>query len=320
MDTAVISQPTASPLLQAVGHTPLIDLRLGRELNPFVRLFAKLECANPGGSYKDRPAARMLLQAYVEERFEDGRRLLECVSGNAGISFAMLGAALGIDVTLVVSGHASQEQIDRMAAHGAELILMDPLIEEQEAQAEVARLMEVFPTRYWRCDQLHNPANWQSHYYGTAAEALAQLDDAGMPPPDAVVVGVDTGGTLTGMGRRLREANPNIHIALVVPWGFAGLEGWRPLSRLNDANPALLNQSLVHERIPVTQEEARVVCRWLAHEGLFVGPTSGAYVRGALKLASSGKYGSILTLLPDTGERYTSTGMWHRNVVRGAFA
>jgi len=306
---------TASPietgqLLHNVGNTPLVELKLARDYG--ARLFAKLESTNPGGSIKDRPAARMILQAHADGRFDDGRGVLDCVAGNAGISMAMMGAATGIDVTLVVSGHASQEQIDRMAAHGAELVIMDPLADEADALAATQRLADDFPSRYWRCDQRRNPANWQSHYYGTAAEALKQLGQTSTPLPDAFVTGVDTGGTLTGMGRRLREASPSIHIAVVVPQGFPGIEGLMPLGHLTENAPSLFHQYLIHERISVTSEQARQTCRRLAREGLFVGPSSGAYVYGALKLAATGKYMNILTVLPDTGERYTSTGMWHR--------
>lgn len=310
MDAA---SPAAASLLQGVGNTPLIELRLAQRYGAHV--FAKLECVNPGGSYKDRPAARMILQAMADGRFDEGRGLLEWVSGNAGISLAMLGAAMGIDVTLVVSGHASQEQLDRMAAHGAELIIMDPLADFAAAAAEARRLADAFPARYWLCDQARNPANWQAHYYGTAAETLRQLSQTSSSLPDALVVGVDTAGTLTGMGRRLREANPGIRIAVAVPEGFPGIEGLKPLGQLNEVAPALLTQSLIHESIPVTLEKSREVCRQLAKEGLFVGPSSGAYVYGALKLAAQGQYANIVTILPDTGERYTSTGMWHRNIL-----
>lgn len=316
MEVEAASPVEIGQLLQNVGNTPLVELKLARDYG--ARLFAKLESVNPGGSIQDRPAARIILQALADGRFEDGRGLLDCVSGNAGISLAMLGAAAGIAVTLVIAGHASQEQIDRMAAHGAQLVVMDPLAEHADAIAEAERLADAFPTRYWRCDQRRNPANWQSHYYGTAVEMLKQLAQTPSPLPDAFVTGVDTGGTLTGMGRRLREASSNIHIAVVVPQGFPGIESLKPLGQLNDVAPALFHQYLIHERIPVTLEQARLTCRRLAKEGLFVGPSSGAYVYGALKLAATGRYRNIVTVLPDTGERYTSTGMWHREWRAGA--
>lgn len=316
METEIVFPAEARQLLQHVGDTPLIELRLVRDIARDTRLFAKLESVNPGGSIKDRPVARILTQAMADGRFEYGRRLLECVAGNAGISFAMLGAAVDIPVTLVVSGHdVSQAQIDHMAAHGAELIVMDPLADDEAALDEARRLADAFPKRYWLSDQYRNPANWQAHYYGTAVEALKQLESYSAQLPDALVVGVDTGGTLIGMGRRLREANPNVHIAVVVPEGFSGIEGLKPPGNLEATGAMPLTQSLVHEHIPVTLDEARTTSRDLAREGLFVGPSSGAYVYGALKLAATGKYETIMTVLPDTGEHYSSSRMWHRGIV-----
>lgn len=312
MDDEVLTFPRSGSPLQDIGNTPLVSLKLAQTANVDARIFAKLESANPGGSIKDRPVLRMLTQAMSDGRFDLGRGLLECTAGDAGISYAMIGAALGIPVTLVVYGHTSQEQIDRMAAHGAELIIMDPLVDHDTAMLEAERMANEFPARYWLCDQYHNPSNWQAHYYGTAKETLAQLTQYIDAIPDALVVGVDTGGTLTGMGRKLREANPTIHIAVVVPENFPGMEGWQPLGQLTETAPKLLFQSLIHERIPVTLEDARLICQDLAHEGLFVGPSSGAFVYGALQLAASRQYRNIVTVLPDAGERYTSTGMWRR--------
>ncbi len=300
----------AHQLLDSVGNTPLVEIKLVREAASNVRLFAKLESVNPGGSIKDRPVARMLLEAMADGRFEGGRRLLDSSSGNAGISYAMLGAALGIPVSIVVPGNASRERLARIAAHGAELIVTDPQQGYDFTLREARRLADEHPDKYWLCDQYGNPANWQAHFYGTAAEILWQLTHYAGTLPDAFVAGVGTGGTLTGAGRRLRVARPDIHIAAVIPETFPGIEGLKPLGQPDDIVPANLDQSLIHERIPVTVEEALAVCRRLAREGLHVGPSSGAFVYGALKLAATGKYRTIVTVLPDTGERYVSTGMW----------
>lgn len=297
-------------LLDSVGNTPLVEIMLVREVSDNVRLFAKLESMNPGGSIKDRPVARMLMQAMDDGRFEGGRSLLDSSSGNAGISYAMLGAALGIPVTIVVPGNASRERLERIAAYGAELVITDPLEGYDFALREAQRLAREFPEKYWLCDQYANPANWQAHFYGTAVEILWQIAHYAGTLPDAFVAGVGTGGTLTGAGRKLREARPDLHIAAVIPETFPGIEGLKPLGQPDDIVPAILDQSLIHERIPVTLDEALAVCRRLAREGLYVGPSSGAYVHGALKLAASGKYRTIVTVLSDTGERYVSTGMW----------
>ncbi|MEE8513263.1 MAG: PLP-dependent cysteine synthase family protein [Gammaproteobacteria bacterium] len=301
----------AEGLVQSIGNTPLLELDLVAELAPGVRLFAKLEALNPGGSIKDRPVARMLTRALQEGKFERGRRLLDSSSGNAGISYAMLGAALGIPVSIVVPGNASRERLDRIAAHGAELILTDPIKGYDFALLEAHRLANEFPDRYWYCDQYSNDDNWRAHYEGTGREILAQLKTETGSLPDAFVAGVGTGGSITGVGRRLREANPEVHIAVVIPERFPGIEGLKPLGEPDDIVPAILDEALIDQRIPITIEQAIAVCRRLTQRGLFVGPSSGAYVYGALQIAATGKYRTIVTLLNDTGERYGSTGMWH---------
>ncbi|MCZ6717974.1 MAG: PLP-dependent cysteine synthase family protein [Gammaproteobacteria bacterium] len=301
----------AEGLVQSIGNTPLLELDLIAELAPGVRLFAKLEALNPGGSIKDRPVARMLTRALQEGKFERGRRLLDSSSGNAGISYAMLGAALGIPVSIVVPGNASRERLDRIAAHGAELILTDPIKGYDFALLEAHRLANEFPDRYWYCDQYSNDDNWRAHYEGTGREILAQLKTETGSLPDAFVAGVGTGGSITGVGRRLREANPEVHIAVVIPERFPGIEGLKPLGEPDDIVPAILDEALIDQRIPITIEQAIAVCRRLTQRGLFVGPSSGAYVYGALQIAATGKYRTIVTLLNDTGERYGSTGMWH---------
>lgn len=302
----------AHALISRIGGTPLVELRLGHRGANTTRIFAKLESVNPGGSVKDRPVARMLLEAIAEGRFANGRRLLDSSSGNAGISYAMLGAALNIPVTVVVPGNASRERLDRIAAHGAELVLTDPLEGYDFALREAHRLAAAQPERYWYCDQYSNANNWRAHYDTTGAEILAQITEQTGEPPDAFVAGVGTGGTLTGAGRRLREARREVYIAAVVPEIFPGIEGLKPLGHPGDIVPGILDESLIDERISAALDEAIAVCRALTREGLFVGPSSGAFVHGALKLAKTGRFRTIVTVLSDTGERYTSTAMWQR--------
>ena len=300
----------ASGLLAGIGHTPLVEIALVREVAARTRLFAKLESVNPGGSIKDRPVKRMLLEALASGRLAGGRRLLDSSSGNAGISYAMLGAALGIPVTIVVPGNASQERLERIKAHGAELILTDPIEGYDFALREAQRLATEQPERYWYCDQYSNEGNWRAHYEDTGTEILSQLAACTGELPDAFVAGVGTGGTLTGVGRRLREVSPELHIVAAIPESFPGIEGLKPLGNPGDIVPALLDQSLIDERIAVSLDEAVACCRRLVHEGLFVGPSSGAFVHAALHLAATGNYRIIVTVLSDTGERYVSTGMW----------
>lgn len=300
----------ASPLFAAIGHVPLLELQVTRTLAPGCRIFATLEGANPGGSIKDRPVARMLLQGLRAGQLEGGRRLLDSSSGNAGISYAMLGAALGVPVTLVVPGNASRERLDRIRACGAELILTDPIEGYDFAVREARRLAREHPDRYWYCDQYSNPENWRAHYETTGAELLGGIVARTGELPAAFIAGIGTGGTLTGVGRRLKESNPRAIVAAVIPDVFPGIEGLKPLGQEGDLIPAILDASLIDRRLPVRMEDAIPMCRLLATEGLFVGPSAGALVHAACRLALDEQLGCVATVLPDTGERYVSTGLW----------
>jgi len=213
-------------------------------------------------------------------------------------------------VTIVVPGNASAERLERIRAHGAELIVTDPIEGYDHALREAHRLAAAQPERYWHCDQYANPDNWRAHYEGTAAEILDQLAERDDVPPDCLVAGVGTGGTLTGVGRRLREANPALHIVAAIPETFPGIEGLKPLGHPGDIVPAILDEGLIDERIGVTLDEAAAMCRRLARLGLFVGPSSGAFVHVALGVAARGRHRRIVTALSDTGERYVSVGLW----------
>jgi len=296
-------------LLDAIGNTPLLELR------PFVvpptRLFAKLESVNPGGSIKDRPVSWMLRRAVQEGEFMGARRLLDSSSGNAGIAYAMLGAAMNVPVTLVVPGNASKERLNRIRAHGAELVMTDPMEGYDHAIRTAQRMAEEAPEQYFYCNQYANEANWRAHYETTGVEILEQVKArTGGEPPDCFVAGVGTGGTITGVARRLKEANPDLHVVAVIPDTFPGIEGLKPLGHEGDIVPEILDESLIDERIPVTMEDALEACARLVKGGAFVGPSSGAYVYGAAQVAARGEHHTIATLLCDTGERYVSTGMW----------
>lgn len=299
-----------SRLLCAIGHTPLVTIDLIREVGADKRLYAKLESVNPGGSIKDRPVARMMTRALESGRLGGGRRLLDSSSGNAGISYAMLGAALGVPVTVVVPGNASAERMQRIRAHRAELILTDPILGYDFAIRETQRLAAEYPERYWYCNQYANPDNWRAQYEETGAEILQQVFLQAGTTPDALVLGVGTGGTLTGVARRLREVRPDLHVVAVIPEVFPGIEGLKPLGHPGDIVPALLDETLISERIEVTLDQALAVCRRLAQTGLYVGPSSGAYVHAALSFAARTRFRTIATVLSDTGERYCSTNMW----------
>ncbi|MBL8472175.1 MAG: PLP-dependent cysteine synthase family protein [Rhodocyclaceae bacterium] len=296
-------------LASAVGHTPLLELSAGLGLAAPARLFAKLESVNPGASIKDRPVLRMLQAGVAAGCLNGGRRLLDSSSGNAGVSYAMFGAALGVPVSIVVPGNASAERLARIAAHGAELILTDPQEGYDYALLTARRLAEEFPERYWYCNQYANAENWRAHYAGTGAEIVQQLAVQGLSA-DCFVAGVGTGGTLTGAGRRLREANPRLAIVAAIPDAFPGIDGLKPLGASGDIVPDILDAGLIGERVAITAEDALAMCRRLARLGLFVGPSAGAYVHVALQIARRGDVRTIVTVLSDAGERYLSLGIW----------
>ncbi|MEM7585487.1 MAG: PLP-dependent cysteine synthase family protein [Acidobacteriota bacterium] len=296
-------------LLRSVGNTPLVELAFD-ELPRGTRLFAKLESCNPGASIKDRPVLRMLSRARSAGHFRGGRRLLDSSSGNAGIAYAQFGAAFGVPVTLVVPGNASRERLERIRAHGAELVLTDPIEGYDFAVMTARRLAEAHPDRYWYSDQYSNDDNWRAHYETTGQEILAQTQQVAGGPPDAFIAGVGTGGTITGVGRRLRQHAPDVHITTIVPEIFPGIEGLKPLGQPNDFVPEILDEDLIDHRIEVTIDQALAMSRRLARRGLFVGPSSGGYVHAALEVAASRRYPTVVTVLSDSGERYGSTGMW----------
>jgi cysteine synthase B len=297
-------------LLRGIGDTPLVELDFLADVPAGTRIFAKLESANPGGSLKDRPVARMLSRAFEQGRFDGGRRLLDSSSGNAGIAYAMLGAALGVPVTLVVPENASRERLERIRAHGAELVLTDAIEGYDFALREAKRLANEHPELYWHADQYSNDENWRSHYLGTGVEILTQLSEQADATPDVFVAGVGTGGTITGVGRRLRETLPNSRIVAVIPELFPGIEGLKPLGHPGDIVPEILDEALIDDRVEVELEQAARVCHELAAGGLFVGPSSGANVHVARLEAQAKGPATIVTLLCDSGERYSSTDLW----------
>jgi cysteine synthase B len=300
----------AAGLIAGIGRTPLVELDRLPGFPAGTRVLAKLEGCNPGGSIKDRPVARMLRGALERGDLEGGRRLLDSSSGNAGIAYAMLGAALGIPVTVVVPANASRERLDRIRAHGAELVLTDPIEGYDHALREAQRLARERPEMYWHCDQYGNADNVRAHYETTAAEILSEVREREGCAPEAFAAGVGTGGTITGVGRALKERRPDALVAAAIPDAFPGIEGLKPLGRPGDIVPAILDEALIDARYPVRIEESIELVRALARRGLFVGPSSGAYLCAARELARERGPRLIATVLSDSGERYASTGMW----------
>lgn len=292
------------PALGLIGNTPLLDVNVFENRFPRVSIKAKTEWVNPGGSIKDRAVFRMLARV-IEEGSLGGRRVLDSTSGNSGIAYAMIGAALGTPVTLVVPGNASVERQRRIRAHGAELILTDPVLGYDEALRHAHELAAREPDKYLLVDQYANQANVEAHYYGTAVEILQQTDEI-----THFVSGVGTGGTLTGIAKRLKEDDPNIRIVLLVPDDFPGIEGLKPLRTPDAIRPKIFDESLVDERVDITIDEAADQCQLLARNGIFVGQSSGANLAVAAKIADREPTANIVTVFADTGERYYSTGLW----------
>jgi S-sulfo-L-cysteine synthase (O-acetyl-L-serine-dependent) len=292
--------------LRAIGNTPLVPVNIFSDELPGVEVLAKMECLNPGGSLKDRPVLYMLLAALADGRLQPGKTILDSSSGNAGIAYAMVGRIIGYPVEIVIPDNASLERKKRMLAHGAQLIYTDALKGYDEALREVHRRYEADPQRYFFCDQYSNEDNWRAHYETTALEILEQTGGR----LTHIIAGVGTGGTVTGLGRRLKEHNSKIRLICVLPEVFPGIEGLKPLGGPEDIVPAILDDTVIDERISVTSDDAYKMCARLAHAGFFVGQSSGAYMAGVEHIARRERAGRFVTLFNDLGERYFSTHLW----------
>jgi len=294
------------PALNLIGNTRMVEILCFKEELPEVSIYAKAEYANPGGSLKDRPVRRMLLEATIAGKIGKGQIVLDSSSGNAGIAYAMLGAMMKIPVQIVVPGNASRERKMRIAAHGATLVQTDPMEGYDEALREGHRIAEREPERFFHCNQYSNDNNWISHYHETAAEILLQTDGK----LTHFVSGIGTGGTITGIGRRLKKDLPGVEIVQIVPEDFPGIEGLKPLESPGDIIPKILDQSVVDRKVRVSSSDAARMCALLARYGLFAGQSSGAYLQGVYETAKRIRKGTIVTLLNDIGERYMSTRLW----------
>ncbi len=304
-DYKVYESDVDSPvdLTAHVGNTPLLPLRrLGRELPPAVKVFAKAEWFNPGGSVKDRPALNILQTALANGDLGNGERLLDSTSGNMGISYATFGAVLGIPVTLALPANASPERIAILRAFGAELVLTDPTEGSDGAIRMARKLAAENPELYWYANQYDNDANWQAHYKSTGPEILCQTDER----VTHFVAGLGTSGTLTGTGRYLREQLPHIKIVAFQPdSSFHGLEGLKHMPTA--IKPGIYDPSCADETCEVRTEDAhRMVRRLAREEGLFVGISSGAAAVAALRVAEALDEGIVVTLFPDAGYKYLS--------------
>ena len=298
--------PTTS-LLDLIGNTPLIRLeRLGGG-----RVYAKAEFLNPGGSVKDRPAKRMIETAERQGLLEPGGTIIEATSGNTGIGLAMVGVRRGYRVILCMPENMSVERKKVIAAFGAECVAT-PAAEALDGALRKAYALRDEIEGSWIPQQFENPANPEVHYLETGPEIWEQTGGH----VDSFVAGVGSGGTLAGVGKFLKEKNPNVRIVAVEPKNVSALLGHEPglhqIQGIGDGFiPTVLDVKIINHVVEVTDEEAVDVTRRLARqEGLLVGTSSGANVFAAIREAAFlGPDSVVVTVLPDRAERYFSTAL-----------
>jgi len=295
--------PVVAGVLDLVGGTPLVELtRLAPK--PGVRIFAKLEGQNPTGSIKDRVALAMIDAAEASGELEPGRALLEPTSGNTGISLALVASLRGYPLTCVLPENATDERKRLLRLYGAELIL-SPAAEGSNGAVRLALELAESDPRWFVPFQYANPANPRAHYDGTGAEIAAALDRV-----DVVVAGLGTGGTLMGVGERLRESFPDVVVAAAEPLPGDPVMGLRSLD--DGYVPPILDVSRLDRKLLVSNEESVVAVRQLlAAEGIFAGVSSGAVVHVARRLAGElDEGGVVVAILADGGWKYLSADFW----------
>lgn len=289
---------TASNPLELIGNTPMVKLTKVTPRNPRVEIYAKMEGFNPCSSVKDRIAKYMIEGAERRGELTPDMTIVEASSGNTGIGLAMVAAYRGYRLKIVMPESMSVERRRVMQAFGAEVILTPA---EEGMNGAIARAEELGrESGYYHPNQFANPDNVRAHYEGTGEEILRQVEDI-----DVLVAGIGTGGTITGVGKRLREAYPKISIVGVEPYPKSLIQGLR---NLQDFLPPILDLSILDRKINVEDGCAFNTVRVLANiEGLFVGMSSGAAVHAALQVAEEMEKGRIVVILPDRGDRYLST-------------
>jgi S-sulfo-L-cysteine synthase (O-acetyl-L-serine-dependent) len=307
--SSVLSRAPGSSVLDMIGRTPLVRLHQFERETPGVELYAKAEWQNPGGSVKDRAAARMILDGEATGRLTPNRTILDATSGNTGIAYAMVGAARGYKVTLCLPDNASAERKLILRALGAELVLTSPLESSDGAIREARKMYAADPDRYFYPDQYNNDANWRAHYDTTAPEIIEQTSGR----LTHFVAGLGTSGTFIGTGRRLRTFNSRIKLISFQPDSpFHGLEGLKHME--SAIVPGIYDPALADENLRIDTERAyRMVRRLAREEGLLGGISSGAAVAAMIDVAQHLQSGVIVTVFPDGAEKYLSERFWTAN-------
>jgi cysteine synthase B len=314
MTTATQSATLGTTLLERIGNTPLIRLDELTQHLPGIQILGKAEWANPGGSVKDRAASFIIKDAIrrglITPGDKRGKGLIDATSGNTGIAYAMLGAALQIPVTLCMPSNVSPERKKYLAAYGAEIIWTDPAQGSDGAIRMARKLVAEEPDRYFYADQYSNDQNWLAHFNTTAPEIWTQTDHQ----ITHFVAGLGTSGTFMGTTRRLREYNRDIRCISMQPdLPFNGLEGLKHMATA--IVPRIYDPTLADEDIPMETEKAYAMCLRLARKsGLLVGVSAGGNVAAALQIAerehAAGREAVIVTILCDAAEKYMSERFW----------
>ena len=295
----------AESVLDRIGNTPLVEIA-PLSPNPEVRIFAKLEGANPTGSVKDRIALRMIDAAEAAGRLEPGQTILEPTSGNTGISLAMIGRVRGYPVKVVLPDAVTHERVELLESFGAEILYSPGELGTNGSVKEAERIAAEQPG-WFVPFQYENEDNPRAHYETTAPEIIEELPDL-----DVFVAGLGTGGTLTGVGRRLKEHNPAVRIVAAVPHPGDLVQGLRSLEE--GYIPPVFDESVLDGRIVVDSATSFRLTRELTERaGIFAGVSSGAVIRAAQKVAERMQRGTIVCLLADNGWKYLSSGLWTRD-------
>src|SRR6202795_2174507 len=296
-------------LLERIGNTPLLRLeRVGREF-PNAEFCAKAEWFNPGGSVKDRPALSMIQAGLASGALRHGKTIIDATSGNTGIAYAMIGAALGYPVKLCLPDSASHERKRILGALGAELVITSGDEGTDGAIRRVHEIVKDDPEKYFYPDQYSNPANWQAHYRTTANEIWEQTSGR----ITHFVAALGTSGTFVGTVRRLKELKPAIRCVSLQPdASFHGLEGWKHMPTA--IRPAIYDDTLADENLTVSTEEAyRLVKRLARGEGLLVSPSAAAALLGCFHVAAGipkNANAVIVTVFADSASKYLNERFW----------
>jgi cysteine synthase B len=298
-------------LTQRIGSTPLLRLERVTASLKDVQVLAKAEWTNPGGSVKDRAASRIVSEALRSGKLGAGISLLDSTSGNTGIAYAMLGAAYGILITLCMPSNVSKERKRILRAYGATVIYTDPGEGSDGAIRKAQEIAAAEPERYYYADQYSNDANWRAHYAnGTADEIWMQT--AGRATHFVAILG--TSGTFVGTSRRLKELNPAICcISLQPDSPFHGIEGTKHME--TSIVPKIYDASIADAELGIETEAAYTMARRVAREeGLLIGVSAAAALVGAMQVARDAPAGSVIvTIFPDSGDKYLSEHFWEEN-------